>query len=491
MLITIKNVMKVKGKVMATEKVIIKCFQTPMRKYFYDRFMNSVVAVDDQEYEILKKVETDGKLPNSDALKRFTDKGLLRNTIIEKIEHPETHNLKFLSEHYLQNLILQVTQQCNLRCKYCTYSGNYYNRTHSAKKMDFETAKKAIDFYLSRSDKAEELCLAFYGGEPLLEFPLIKKCVEYIMKNKGDQSITFPMTTNGTLLDKEKIEFLVKNNFTLMISLDGEKESHNANRNFASGKGSFDLIMKNLELLKKYDEVYYKEKVLFNCVISATTDLENVYKFYMNSELFIPGRIHFTFVNTVDIKDDSIGIINEKNIRMYKLAYIKMLLAVTEMKQWNIEDKMQRERISDIELMYEQLHRHVEEGKSTHHGGPCMPGVKRLFVEVDGRFFPCERVSEEDPQMCIGSLEKGFDYKNMDFFLNHGKMIKDECQACWNLRECSFCLSGISKKSRELTKEILLRNCEISKQNTENILQSLCILTEFGYRGNDELIVFR
>lgn len=168
-----------------------------------------------------------------------------------------------------------------------------------------------------------------------------------------------------------------------------------------------------------------------------------------------------------------------------------MLLAVTEMKQWNIEDKMQRERISDIELMYEQLHRHVEEGKSTHHGGPCMPGVKRLFVEVDGRFFPCERVSEEDPQMCIGSLEKGFDYKNMDFFLNHGKMIKDECQACWNLRECSFCLSGISKKSRELTKEILLRNCEISKQNTENILQSLCILTEFGYRGNDELIVFR
>lgn len=67
--------MKVKGKVMATEKVIIKCFQTPMRKYFYDRFMNSVVAVDDQEYEILKKVETDGKLPNSDALKRFTDRG--------------------------------------------------------------------------------------------------------------------------------------------------------------------------------------------------------------------------------------------------------------------------------------------------------------------------------------------------------------------------------------------------------------------------------
>ena len=76
------------------------------------------------------------------VLRRFVKSGLLRETAIEEIEHPETENLHLLAEHYMGNLILQVTQQCNLRCKYCAYSGNYYNRSHTSNRMDFETAKK-------------------------------------------------------------------------------------------------------------------------------------------------------------------------------------------------------------------------------------------------------------------------------------------------------------------------------------------------------------
>lgn len=112
----------------------------------------------------MKEVETSGELPKDSSLKRFVDNGLLKETVLEKIEHPETQDLKFLSEHYMENLILQVTKQCNLRCKYCAYSGNYYNRTHTSERMSFETAKRAIDFYLERSDKADKLCLSFYGG---------------------------------------------------------------------------------------------------------------------------------------------------------------------------------------------------------------------------------------------------------------------------------------------------------------------------------------
>lgn len=472
-------------------KVIIKCFQTPKRKYFYDRFLNSVVAVNNQEYSILKNVEKSGELPQDSSLKRFTDNGLLQEALVEEIEHPETTNLRFLSEHYLKNLILQVTQQCNLRCKYCAYSGNYYNRSHSSQRMNLETAKQAIDFYLERSDKAESLCLSFYGGEPMLEFPLIKKCVDYIMTQKGDQEINFPMTTNGTLLDQDNIKFIVEHNFSLMISLDGEKESHDANRKFSTGEGSFDLIMKNLKMLKEYDENYYKKQVMFNCVISSTTDLEKVFEFYSNSDLFYPGMVRFTFVNSLDIKNESIIKLDKKNSRVYSLTYIKMLMALVEMKKWNLRDKMNRASISDVELLYEQLHRHAIEGKITHHGGPCIPGVKRLFVETNGYFYPCERVSEEDSQMCIGSLQSGFDFKKMDFFLNHGKMIEQECLNCWNLRECSFCLSGIEKKGQALTEEMLLKNCSISKKGVEEVLQRLCILTEFGYRGNDDLRVFR
>ena len=187
-------------------KVLIKCIQTPMQKYFYDRSLDSVVMVNDEEYQILKTVEKTKLVPDG-VLRRFVKSGLLRETAIEEIEHPETENLHLLAEHYMGNLILQVTQQCNLRCKYCAYSGNYYNRSHTSNRMDFETAKKAIDFYLKRSEKADQLALSFYGGEPLLEFELIKKCVSYILQRKGDKKILFTMTTNGTLMTEDVIEF--------------------------------------------------------------------------------------------------------------------------------------------------------------------------------------------------------------------------------------------------------------------------------------------
>lgn len=89
-----------------------------------------------------------------------------------------------------------------------------------------------------------------------------------------------------------------------------------------------------------------------------------------------------------------------------------------------------RRELQDIELLYEQLHSHVAEGKKTHHGGPCIPAVRRLFVDTKGEFFPCERVSEEDSEMCIGSLDSGFDFDKMSFLLNHGKMIKEKCLGC-------------------------------------------------------------
>ena len=86
----------------------------------------------------------------------------------------------------------------------------------------------------------------FMGGEPLLEFELIKKCVSYILQRKGDKKILFTMTTNGTLMTEDVIEFLVKYEFNLMISLDGDKKSHDINRRFKTGKGSFDIILENL-----------------------------------------------------------------------------------------------------------------------------------------------------------------------------------------------------------------------------------------------------
>lgn len=469
-------------------KILIKCFETPLQKYFYDRFFNTIVMVNDEEYEVLKEVEKTGKIQDEESLRLFLDNGLLQETVIEGIEHPESDRLKLLTEHYMENLILQVTQQCNMRCNYCAYSGNYFNRSHASNRMSFETAKKAIDFYLARSDKADAIYVSFYGGEPLLEFELIKQCVNYTLEHKGDKTVGFPMTTNGTLLTEEVIKFLVKHKFTLMISLDGDKESHDVNRIFKTGGGSFDTILKNLKALKKYDEKYYKENVMFNCVISNTTDFERVYKFYAESDLFTPDSVSFNYVNKIGLKDDNISEITQKNRRVEHLAYIKMVLSVLGKREWDAQSRMVRRQLQDVELLYDQLHKHSREAKKTHHGGPCIPSVRRLFVETNGIFFPCERVSEEDEEMSIGSINTGLDYDKLDFFLNHGKMIQGNCMSCWNLRTCTFCLSEISKENKKLTENMLFRQCEKSTKKTLSQFRRLCMLAELGYRGNENLL---
>src|SRR5699024_8096020 len=130
-------------------------------------------------------------------------KGICLPGEVKEIFHPMTPFLTHLLQHRIRDVILQVTQNCNLRCGYCTYGGNYKNRTHSLKTMNFELAKKAIDFGVERSQESSDFVVSFYGGEPLLAFNLIKKCVAYAKENIQGKELHFNMTTNGTLLTTE------------------------------------------------------------------------------------------------------------------------------------------------------------------------------------------------------------------------------------------------------------------------------------------------
>ena len=136
-------------------KVLIKCIQTPMQKYFYDRSLDSVVMVNDEEYQILKTVEKTKLVPDG-VLRRFVKSGLLRETAIEEIEHPETENLHLLAEHYMGNLILQVTQQCNLRCKYKAESADCGRRQEQIKAQNQQNYEKYHEGQMSREEFLSE-----------------------------------------------------------------------------------------------------------------------------------------------------------------------------------------------------------------------------------------------------------------------------------------------------------------------------------------------
>lgn len=152
-------------------------------------------------------------------------------------------------EHFsIVNISLLLTQSCNLRCTYCYGDGGEYGIGGS---MDEKTALQAVDWLIEQSGKVRKINIGFFGGEPFMNFPLMKKVVEYSKQrvNELDKKIGFTVTTNATLLDDDKISFLKENNVHIVISIDGPKEIHDKQRPFAGGKGSYDVIIPKIKKL--------------------------------------------------------------------------------------------------------------------------------------------------------------------------------------------------------------------------------------------------
>ena len=120
--------------------------------------------------------------------------------------------------------------------------GKYNTREHSGKKMTFNLAQRGIDYILQRSDKCKDIKIGFYGGEPLLEFDLIKKCIEYTNQHTDKIKVIYAITTNGTLLNDEMIALFEKNQLELTISFDGPK-------NYMIKIGNTYITMKELMIL--------------------------------------------------------------------------------------------------------------------------------------------------------------------------------------------------------------------------------------------------
>ncbi len=152
----------------------------------------------------------------------------------------------------LLRLTLCITEDCNFRCKYCAYSEFYdHTRNPSDKYMDFTIAKKAIDYYFSllkegkRYNPLRKPSIGFYGGEPLLNFKLIKDIVKYVECNYINYKTVYTITTNGSLLDDKKANWLMKHKFIIDVSLDGPEQEHNRLRVYTNGNGTFKEVMKN------------------------------------------------------------------------------------------------------------------------------------------------------------------------------------------------------------------------------------------------------
>lgn len=442
-------------------------FSIPTGAHLYDRGKDTLVKLTNEEYQNFLVGST------VEAEKRLRNKGLCEPSHIEEIEHPDTSRLEYFLANQLQDIVLQVTQNCNLRCDYCAYSGKYHNRIHANKRMSFSTAKQAIDFAISHSGFSRELAIGFYGGEPLLEFELIKQIVAYIKEVYPEKNVRYGLTTNATLLTDEVAHFFQENDFQVVISIDGPKEIHDLQRRFANGHGSFDVVMENLSRVKgKYNSLYQRCRT--NTVLTPENDYKCISEFFSTDTILSEMNATLSLISDIGIREtvtyDEAVLINRRQEQM------KSLLAMLGEINSNSTSKMNDKYKWDLVYFYQSLGMGNPEMKKGHPAGPCLPGVRKTFIDVHGNIFPCEKVVETE-EMKIGTLETGFDIGKAASLLNVGKTTGENCKNCWAFYHCASCIAG-SIDAEKVSSQRRLKRCDSIKANVLENLKDIAFLLD-------------
>ena len=349
------------------------------------------------------------ELTDEELKSTLADLAGLRSEGLLYAEEPTAYPMK---SNEVKALCLHVSHDCNLRCKYCFADEGAYHSVRET--MSFEVAKSAIDFLLENSGNRKVLEVDFFGGEPLMNFDVVKRTVYYAKAEaeKRGKRFLFTTTTNGLLLDDETIRFLNEEMENVVLSLDGRKEVHDAVRKTVNGKGSFDAV---IEKIKKFvrcrgDKHYY---------VRGTFTAKNL-----------------------DFSKDVLFLADEG------FDSISVEPVVTDIPELQIRE----EHLSQIEREYEALCdeyvKREAEGKGFHffhfnidlEGGPCLSkrvsacgaGNEYFSVVPNGDIYPCHQFAG-DRKWRMGNVTEG----RLD-----GDIRKQFAQSClFTRKKCGDCFA--------------------------------------------------
>ena len=476
---------------MSNDKPFIHLMKTPYGYYVFDVNTNSILRITQPVYEyLLRKRKREQINANSniiETIENLKSRGFLLSHKPKEMIHPVNEYLEYYLNNKLRKITLQVTQNCNFRCSYCIYSetDNEMQRTHSNKRMSFGTAKRAIDFFIEHSRDNDSINIGFYGGEPLLEIELIKKCIIYAETISEGKEISFSITTNGSLLKSDLIEFFIKHNVLILISLDGPKQVHDRHRRLsANGCGSFDIVEKNIVNIKKrYPE--YLKKISFNVVIDPQDDSKCVNEFFLNYELFKEINVRTSLID--DSYSNEKVYFTEDYVVKDQYEYFKMLLnKFGRVSNTNISP-IAEQRFISTENAISNLGEMIKLPDKMSHSGPCIPGVRKLFISVNENMYPCERVSELSEAMKIGNLDDGYNIEKVRNLLNIVKLSEERCKNCWVISNCSIC-AKYADNIQNLSPELKSSYCNMTRKAFERKLLDYIALKEIGMLINNYIV---
>ena len=344
----------------------------------------------------------------------------------------------------IPQISIELTENCNLACKYCAYRELYndYERTNKSLDIDkLSTLFSELGKYWINTPK-KEVVISFYGGEPLLEIEKIKEIVFLLKKYSKYRTFTFQMTTNGTLL-REHIDFLVRKKFKILISLDGN-DTHNLYRTFTSGDGAYFTILENVLHIKEKYPTFFDQNIEFASVLHDKNDINSIRKFF---KLTFDKYPLISSLNTYNIKSTK----KDEFYKMFRpkekpISIKKDDGSAVKVKRPNVKEievfisevlKIQPESISDV--VFEQNIKKMPARKT------CLPFSKKLFITVNGKILPCENINHENPLgNTKNSKNKILNPENIAKVYNElMKKYHTQCAKCYISDFCFHCIFNV------------------------------------------------
>lgn len=362
---------------------------------------------------------------------------------------------------------IEITQECNLRCSYCCYSGEYSNRRkHNPTMLSLEDMESCVDFICRHSAiDVPVIYVAFYGGEALLHLDKIKWIIRELTRLSRGRTYEFSISTNGTLLNHEIIDDICSfENLFVTITIDGDKEYHDRSRMTSSGKGSFETIMSNLKDFKKRYPIAYHERVKFISTVKSIQDLIPLNDFWMNSDILQENRPqHIASIIPNFNKGDTVS----NDPIKFEQIYDKGIECIRKGEQNILTDEI-------FNLIKTVRLREYTVETDTIHLSTCINVPSSCFISSDGNLYVCERFCT---QYKLGSLAEGFDEnKCRDLNQKYIHLKNKFCSECWARRLCRRCAMNLN-----YTEDQFLQYCKNERMQIELALRYYCELKEIKH----------
>lgn len=388
------------------------------------------------------------------------NKGLFKNL--------ESANFGNINESMVTNsiietteLIFEVTDWCNMSCAYCGYGDLYEGfDARNRKKMDIRNAKKLIKYVyrIKNNSTNRKLYISFYGGEPLTNINFIKQIVNFINKLNYDKKmdIDYYMTTNATLIHKH-IDYLICNNFHLLISLDGDEKNNRYRFSSKNKQNAFQSIINNIDAIKAKNQNFFLSNINFNAVLHDLNSVKDIYNFFYNRFNKIPL---ISELSLRDVKDEKKHIIKRlhKNINDSEIEF--------QNDRSNIIDEVHYESSQFIELKnfikHFSINRYSKDVNSLFINKDkylpsctCLPFSKKIFLTNRNKLLPCERINYK---YFLGEINKNVTIdvseitKKYNYYYNN---LKKYCSNCYVFRFCGTCMFHMNNFNKLGTNDFL------------------------------------